>query len=199
MSRGWRDICPVCGNYKQDGICLRCNANAATRARRWRRGDRGGVRPERRIYKRRRVDKKQSERAVPAAQRIRKKHFKTAVAPDGTCFYLALHGDWYSDQEEIKINIDLTKNRWVFTVASGKRLSQFWHLKYSSPIKLIFTRKHKEIIASIGKDGVLMLTGKSKPVPFVNMKSGKRYRICRMCFAKSKWEHEQCEQCGWSF
>ena len=199
MSRGWQDICPVCGNYKQNGICQRCNANAATRTRRWRRGDRGGVRPERRVYKKQKVSKNQKTRPASTARSKRKKHSKTSVTPDGSCFYLALHGDWYSDQEEIRINIDLTNNRWAFTLASGKRLSQTWRLKYSSPVKLIFTRKNKEITAKIGKNGILLLTGKSKPVPFVNVKAGKRYRTCRMCFAKSEWHYEQCEQCGWSF
>lgn len=43
--------CPNCGNLLQDGRCHRCEANSFTRQRRWRKGDRGGKRPERRHTK----------------------------------------------------------------------------------------------------------------------------------------------------
>ncbi len=39
--------CFSCGNALQNGRCPRCEANALTRQRRWRRGDKGGKRPER--------------------------------------------------------------------------------------------------------------------------------------------------------
>ncbi|MCL4263896.1 MAG: hypothetical protein KJ069_11805 [Anaerolineae bacterium] len=40
--------CHECGNILQKGSCSRCEANNFARQRRWRRGDRGGKRPERR-------------------------------------------------------------------------------------------------------------------------------------------------------
>ncbi|MCP4416325.1 MAG: hypothetical protein GY805_06870, partial [Chloroflexi bacterium] len=39
--------CSACGNALQNGRCSRCEANAFTRQRRWRTGDKGGKRPER--------------------------------------------------------------------------------------------------------------------------------------------------------
>ncbi len=44
--------CAECGNLLQNGRCPRCDANRFARARRWRTGDRGGKRPERRFVKR---------------------------------------------------------------------------------------------------------------------------------------------------
>ena len=199
MSQGRQSICPVCGNYRQNGICLRCNANASSRAKRWRRGDRGGVRPERRKYNRRNVKKKQGTQSASTASRKKKRRVKTTTTPDDSIFYLALQGEWYSDQEKIKINIDLTRNRWTFSRATGKRLTQIWRLKYSSLEELHFARKGKIIIVRIGDGGVLMMTGRDRPVPFVNVKSGKKYRLCGRCYAKSVWRHNQCEWCGCSF
>jgi hypothetical protein len=46
------DYCPVCGNILLSDRCSRCEANNFTRQRRWRKGDRGGKRPERRQKKR---------------------------------------------------------------------------------------------------------------------------------------------------
>jgi hypothetical protein len=47
------DRCPECGNLRVDGDCACCAANRFARQRRWRRGDRGGKRPERRLIQRR--------------------------------------------------------------------------------------------------------------------------------------------------
>ena len=44
--------CAACGNILENGRCTRCEANRFTRQRRWRTGDRGGKRPERRIRRR---------------------------------------------------------------------------------------------------------------------------------------------------
>jgi hypothetical protein len=47
------DRCPECGNVREGDNCARCAANNFTRQRRWRRGDRGGKRPERLLQQRR--------------------------------------------------------------------------------------------------------------------------------------------------
>ena len=39
--------CSACGNVLANGRCPRCEANAFSRQRRWRTGDKGGKRPER--------------------------------------------------------------------------------------------------------------------------------------------------------
>ena len=49
-------ICPECGNPLRDSGCSQCEANQFVRARRWRTGDRGGKRPERRQVQRTLLD-----------------------------------------------------------------------------------------------------------------------------------------------
>ncbi len=205
MSREWQNICPICGNYKQGGTCWRCNANASTRAKRWRRGDRGGVRPERRKFYKSKKDKKDKTPAsapVPATmsskRRPRKRRIKKTYRPRDK-FFLALQGEWYSNLKKLKVNIDLAKNRWVFTFSTGNRLTQVWRPKYSSSNKLIFTRRGKEITACVGNGGYLIMTGKSGPVPFVNVKSGRWYRLCRNCHNKSEWRYKKCKRCRHAF
>lgn len=102
MSQGPKAICPVCGNYKQNGVCLRCNANAAARARRWRRGDRGGVRPERRKFYKPRKDKKDKTPTAPrtpSSTRAKIRRIKKTPRASKT-FLLALQGEWYSAQKK---------------------------------------------------------------------------------------------------
>ena len=190
MNQGWENICPVCGNYMQSGSCPRCYAISSTRAKRWRRGDRGGVRPERRIV---------NNRSVPLAPAPRRPKHKKLVNQTGSTLFLALQGDWYSSQKRIKISIDLTRKRWTFTLATGKRITQIWKLKSKSRNEISFTRRGLEIIARPGKDGVLMLTGRKGPVPFFFVIGEQTYRLCSACFYKSEWHYERCKDCGRSF
>lgn len=50
------EFCPECGNRIVNGRCSQCDANQFVRARRWRTGDRGGKRPERRQVQRTLLD-----------------------------------------------------------------------------------------------------------------------------------------------
>ena len=194
MSQGWENICPVCGNYKQNGVCLRCNANASTRARRWRRGDRGGVRPERRKIHKTKLKRAGSKSETPSKTQVKLQATKK-IKPNKK-FLSALQGIWYCEQKRIKVNIDLEHNLWVFTLPSGQRLTQIWCPEYFSSAKLVFKRDGKEIVARVGDGGVLMMTGKSGPTPFVNLRSGKKYRLCSGCFQKSPWRRKRCKKCG---
>ena len=194
MSKGWRNICPVCGNQMQNGVCWRCNAISTSRKKGWRRGDRGGVRPERRNYHKTNLHKDQSKLTTTSAKRSKRRIARKKKKPFKG-FLRSLQGEWFSFVKNIKVNIDLAHNRWVFTLPSGKSVSQVWKPKEYSHKRLIFVCSDKQIEATIAEGGILLLTGKHGPVPFVNIQSGKKHRLCRWCYRKSEWWRKRCKCC----
>lgn len=223
MEGGRSEICPVCGNTRIGGVCWRCRANESSRTRAWRRGDQGGVRPERRSSynppqseskttkrrpvkrrKRYRIPPEDPKRETAVPELVPKKSGQSSnpveqMSHTSDAFYLSLPGEWVSDQENIRIRIDLLQNVWHFTLANSNQIQQKWKVISKSPNELRFGRDGKEIIARVDKRGRLLLTGKAKPVPFVYFKDGKRYRLCMLCHKKTEWQHERCQNCGRSF
>lgn len=213
MADSRSEICPVCGNTKQGGICLRCRANESSRVRGWRRGDKGGVRPERR----QRVNPAPTEpktsgkpkvrrrvrTRIPPAQKQKKSPLAAypvkQVTPTGNTFYSNLKGIWFSEQEKIRIYIDTTQSQWFFKLPDDRHLVQTWKLKSKQPFELRFTRQGQEIVAQIDDQGHLMLTGKDKPKPFIHIKEGKKYRLCNKCHWKTEWQHLKCRNCDREF
>jgi hypothetical protein len=78
-------ICPECGNLLRDGRCLQCDANQFGRDKRWRTGDRGGKRPERRQTQRTLLD------ALDGTWRNAKHHITVYINVEENS-YRSVHG-----------------------------------------------------------------------------------------------------------
>lgn len=191
MDGGDSKICPNCGQVRQNGICWRCRADDIRRSQGSQRWDPSGVRPERRIN---------YEQSSPSTSPHAGKQELIKKPPTSeNSLYLALDGKWYSEQKNIRININLIQRRWDFTLANGKSIIQYWDPEYKSETSLLLKWKGKELKARVGNEGTLILTGRGAPVHFINFKAEQKFRLCRKCLNKTGWRYENCHHCDWVF
>lgn len=221
MSEQKYHACPICGNNMQDGYCLRCAANESSRKKHWRTGDRGGVRPERRI------DRTGSSQLAPPTGRKSKKNtnpWPKATSPEprtktkarpktpfrGTeienkprrqirstkDFSSAIVGEWVNLDTREAIIIEVRDNRWGLRKKDSNARPQDWRIVRLSRTKLLFVGQVKTIVARIiAANGSLILQEGSRQVPFAALQSGRWQRVCKNCFEKSAWPAICCNNC----
>ena len=191
MSEQKSDICPICGNNRQNGRCLRCAAIASSRSKRWRTGDRGGVRPERRL---------RGSSASRLAPPVRPgSTVGTKPQPRNRSkldINLAIHGEWLNLHSNKTIQIDIMRNTWSFRNKHGRRQRQKWHKRKVSHNELRFFRRRQKIIARVAGNGLLVLKEGNREVSFAAIRGGKRHRTCPNCFYKFPWQGKYCNNCG---
>ncbi len=191
MSKRKYHACPICGNNMQNGYCLRCGANESSRAKRWRSGDRGGMRPERR---------KCGAGAPPLNPPVERKSETSTIARcqkySTSDFTLAIHGDWVNLLTNRSIKIDTVRGDWYFRNKMGRQRRQRWKPKKVSRDELHFMRRGKRIVARIAADGSLSLQDGNRKVPFAALKDGRWQRTCKDCFHKTAWQEACCPYCG---
>jgi hypothetical protein len=213
MTRQKYDICPICGNNRQNYVCLRCAAIDSSRRKRWRTGDRGGVRPERRTRgsaqsllapPATRKSKRKTKLRPKARSKAKSKNYsrnKGKIASKAVSktysksnFTLAIVGEWINLDTMEPILIDVKGSKWRLCKKESKR-RQEWKIVRLSRNKLLFLGRAKTISARIARDGSLILQEGSRQVPFAALIGGKKHRTCKHCFVKIPWTKGCCSNC----
>jgi hypothetical protein len=108
----------------------------------------------------------------------------------------ALGGTWQSRENKLKIFIDTKNNSWTITNAQGQQSKQKWEPQNKSGNHMtFFNNGGKAIDARLRSDGVLVMSGRGKPVDFVFLDNGREYRTCPNCYCKTEIEISICKHC----
>lgn len=168
-------ICPTCGNIMQNGVCRRCRANEATRAKKWRTGDHGGKRPERTVT-------------------------QPPFAATKSSLSQALNGTWRSMQRGVTITIN-TRTRTYRSNHPQKPVetAHRFRLESENGRELRFMRDDVPVDVHVDDAGIVrMKTGKME-LGFLYLDDEVELRTCPVCFAKTPTSVGYCDNCDWSF
>ena len=175
MSDKASSICPTCGNVMQNGACLQCRANQATRSKKWRTGDHGGKRPER-------------------------GQFEPPPRQQGRLLSQALNGAWRSLQRDVRLTIN-TKTR-TYRSTHPKKPDETFHrffLVEENGPRLRFLKDDNPINVRVDDDGIVRMKSGDMELGFLYVHDGIEMRTCPNCFAKIPTSIILCEECGWGF
>lgn len=199
MSTEHSSICPVCGNTIIGGVCPNCRLMGSTRCKRWRTGDAGGKRLERRQIGRRAVAggrvktarRPPSPRpaAAPAAERSAARNLAEAL--DGT---------WRETNGRVFIALDMKRGRY-----QSRRPDRPWSTEV--PLRLgsveghaiSFYREEKRISGLLENDGLLTLMADNQLFRFVCVERDQDVRVCPACYSRTAHDHKSCPVCGWRY
>jgi REP element-mobilizing transposase RayT len=160
----------------ENGRCPRCDANAFSRRRKWRTGDRGGKRPERRD--------REMKGASPAPRTLAQ----------------ALNGTWRSIGREVIVTID-TKEC-VYRSHHPLKASETahrWRLDSENGRELRFFKDNMLINVYVDDIGIVRMEAKGQKLGFLYVFEDAELRTCPSCYAKTLVDKMYCDDCEYSF
>jgi hypothetical protein len=199
MSTEPSSICPICGNTRTGRACLNCRKMGSSRRKRWRTGDAGGKRLERRQVGRRTV----AAGRVKTARRPPPRRPAAAPAAERSAarnLAEALDGTWREKDGRVVIALDLKRGLY-----RSQRPDRPWSTEV--PLRLgsveghaiSFYREEKRISGLLENDGLLTLMADNQLFRFVCVERDQDVRVCPACYSRTARDHKSCPVCGWRY